>query len=118
MVFSVTAPAGSMTQTVRGASSFLTRSARLSAPVAPSPASCRTDRGVGVIGDAAVLPALQAAHDIGAHTAQSNHAKLHSRVSLCGFAAHLLSREYPIRRSGAGMPGARNLWSFRLLDSE
>ena len=47
-----------------------------------------------------MLPALKAAHDIGAHTAESNHAKLHSYISLRAPPPPLLRREYPIRHFG------------------
>ena len=50
--------------------------------------------GVGIVGDAAVLPALKPAHDIGTHAAESHHAKLHSRISLRGSTARLLAAQF------------------------
>ena len=72
-----TTAAGTISQMARGLLSFLTKSSSDVEPVAPSPASCFTVAGAAVVNDALVAVLLQAAHHVGAHPAESDHAQLH-----------------------------------------
>ena len=76
-VVSVISPAGTITQARRGASSLATKSSSEVAPVAPSASSADDRVGADVVDDARVPVAHQAAHDVGAHPAEADHAELH-----------------------------------------
>ena len=78
-VFSVISPAGTITQTARGALSFEASSSSEEAPSAPSPASVVDRVGVDVVDDAAVAVAHQPAGHVGAHPAEPDHSEFHAR---------------------------------------
>ena len=82
MVLSTTA-AGTISQIARGFASFFTKSASEEAPTAFSLAKSLTACGDAVKNDALMSVLDQAAHHVGAHPAQADHAELH-----CGFRFH------------------------------
>ena len=69
-------PAGTITQTARGASSFAASSSSDEAPVAPSPRELLDGVGVDVVDDAVVAVAHQPADDVRAHPPEADHAEL------------------------------------------
>ena len=74
--------AGTISQTARGFSSFLTRSTRESAPTAWSLTSSLTACARPVKDNAAVPFRDQPSHHVGAHAAKSYHSELHKFSSL------------------------------------
>ena len=76
-VDSVISPAGTITQTERGALSFAARSSSEEAPSAPSPGQGRDRVGVDVVGDDLVAVPHQAARHVGAHPAEADDPEFH-----------------------------------------
>ena len=74
------APAGTITHTARGFSSFATNSSSEVAPSAPSASSAFTASGRDVVADAAVAVLHQTPDDSGAHPAEADHSELHGGV--------------------------------------
>ena len=72
-----TTPAGTIIHTARGASSLATRSATDVAAVAPSFASAAPGAGSGSYTTHWWPAACEAAHDVGAHAPEADHAELH-----------------------------------------
>ena len=77
IVSSVILPAGSITQAVRGFSSFLTKSSSAFAPAAPSAASARDRLLVLVVDDGGMAMLHQPADDVASHPPQADHSELH-----------------------------------------
>ena len=75
--------AGTMIQTLRGASSLPTRSSRSFAPTAPWSASCFTASGFTSYTTQFVAGPHESQHHAGAHAAETDHAQLHRRLSCC-----------------------------------
>ena len=79
-VFSVISPAGTITQTERGALSFAARSSQRGGALGAL-AGQRGDRvGVDVVGDDLVAVAHQAARHVGAHAAEADDSQFHHNL--------------------------------------
>ena len=77
IVLVVMPPAGTMTHTARGVSSFAASSASDEAPSAPSATSAFDRVRMDVVADAVVTVPEEPAHDAGAHPSESDHSELH-----------------------------------------
>ena len=77
IVSSVASPAGTMSQTMRGAGSLATASSGVKAPSRPSAMIWRTFSSRAVAGHHAVAGAVQAARHVGAHAAEPDQDQVH-----------------------------------------
>ena len=77
-VFSVISPAGTITQTARGALSFAARSSQRGGALGALAGERRDRVGVDVVGDDPVPVAHQPARHVGAHPAEPDDSQLHA----------------------------------------